>query len=54
MRFNEREILQNAGKISKELAEKKALQQYELYNQRRVQRADEEAAMQIKELEELK
>ncbi len=53
LRFNEREILQNAGKISKELAEKKALQQYELYNRHRLKKADDEAAIEIKELEEL-
>jgi hypothetical protein len=53
LRFNEREILQNAGKISKELAEKKALQQYELFNRQRLKKADNEAAIEIKELEEL-
>lgn len=54
LKFNERGMLQNAGKISKDLAEKKALQQYELYNRQRLKEADDKAAIEIKELEKLK
>lgn len=36
LKFNEREILSNAGKISQEVAEKLATAQYEKYNQRRL------------------
>lgn len=52
LKFNEREILQNAGKISKELAEEKALQQYELFNRQRLKKADDDAFLEIKKLEE--
>lgn len=53
LRFNEREILQNAGKISKELAEKKALAQYEIFHHRRLKNDDEKANDEITELEKL-
>ncbi|SEL71933.1 virulence RhuM family protein [Paenibacillus sp. OK003] len=35
LKFNEREILTNAGKVSQEVAEKLAASEYEKYNQRR-------------------
>jgi hypothetical protein len=54
LQFNQREILTHAGKISRELADQKALEQYEIYNQHRVKRADKEAADEIAELEKLK
>lgn len=37
IKFNEREILTNAGKISQEVAEKLAVSQYEKYNNRRIE-----------------
>lgn len=37
LKFNEREILTNAGKISQEVAEKLALSQYEKYNNKRIE-----------------
>nr|WP_090080366.1 virulence RhuM family protein [Lentibacillus persicus] len=36
LQFNEREILQNAGKISKTVADKLAIQEYETFNQQRL------------------
>jgi hypothetical protein len=36
LKFNEREILENSGSISKEIAEKLALEQYEIYHQYRL------------------
>lgn len=54
LKFNRRELLTHAGKISRELAEKKAHEQYEIYNQHRIKQADEAAADGINELEKLK
>jgi hypothetical protein len=36
LKFNERDILQNAGKVSMEVAQKLALDQYEAFSQRRL------------------
>ncbi|MEN1966620.1 virulence RhuM family protein [Lentibacillus sp. N15] len=36
LQFNDREILENAGKISKTVADKLAIQEYEKYNQERI------------------
>jgi hypothetical protein len=36
LKFNEREILDNPGKVSKEIADRLALAQYELYNKHRL------------------
>ncbi|EST51930.1 toxin Fic [Brevibacillus panacihumi W25] len=36
LKFNGRDILENAGKVSKEVADKLALQEYEKYNQNRI------------------
>jgi len=52
LKFNEREILQNAGKISKEIAEAKALQHYELFNWQRLKKDDDDVLLEIKKLEE--
>ncbi len=52
LKFNEREILLNAGKISKEIAEAKALQHYELFNRQRLKKDDDDALLEIKKLEE--
>jgi len=54
LKFNRRELLSYAGKISRELAEKKAHEQYEIYNQHRIKQADEAAADGIDELEKIK
>jgi len=54
LKFNRRELLSHAGKISRELAEKKAHEQYEIYNQHRIKQADEAAADGIDELEKIK
>jgi hypothetical protein len=54
LKFNRRELLTHAGKISRELAEKKAHEQYEIYNQHRIKQADEMAADGIDELEKWK
>lgn len=54
LKFNRRELLTHAGKISRELAEKKAHEQYEIFNQHRIKQTDEAAADRIDELEKLK
>jgi hypothetical protein len=36
LQFNEREILDNAGKVAKEIADKLALEQYEIFNKHRL------------------
>jgi hypothetical protein len=36
LQFNEREILDNAGKVAKEIADKLALEQYEIFNKQRL------------------
>ena len=53
LKFRRRDILTNAGKISKELAEKKAFEQYEIYGKRRLKEVDEESIDKIAELEKL-
>jgi hypothetical protein len=37
LKFNEREILDNPGKVSKEIADRLALAQYEMYNKHRLE-----------------
>lgn len=51
LKFNERQILDNPGKVSKEVADKLALDQYEIFNQRRLSvEAKQEALEDDKEL----
>lgn len=50
-KFYRRNILENCGKISREHAEKKAIEQHEIYNQRRLKKLDEEEIIEIAELE---
>jgi len=50
LKFTGRDILINAGKISKELADKKAVAEYEIYSQHRIKRKDQEALDEIIEL----
>lgn len=52
LRFNEREVLENAGKISKEVADMLALEQYETFNRHRL--AVEAEAEMLSDEEELK
>ena len=58
LQFNDREVLDNAGKISKDVAEKLALDQYEKFEQRRREELDQEKSdfdrfvEQTKQLEE--
>lgn len=40
LQFNGREILENAGRVSKEVAEKLAVQEYEKFNQNRIEKRD--------------
>lgn len=40
LQFNGRELLTNSGKVSKEVAEKLALEEYQIYNQSRVIKDD--------------
>lgn len=54
LKFRRRDILMNSGKISKELAEKKAVEQYEVYNKNRLKKSDESSLKEISELEKLK
>ena len=37
LQFNGRDILENAGKVTREVAERLALQEYEIYNQNRIE-----------------
>ena len=54
LRFNDRDILNNSGKISKKQADKKAKEEYEKYSeQRRIQREEEGAIENIKALESI-
>lgn len=51
LKFNERDILNNPGKVSKEIAEKLALEQYEIFNQKRLAlEAKQEALADDREL----
>ncbi|TYQ17831.1 UNVERIFIED_CONTAM: hypothetical protein Cloal_0203 [Acetivibrio alkalicellulosi] len=54
LKFRRRDILMNSGKISKELAEKKAVEQYEVFNKNRLNKSDESSLKDISELEKLK
>ncbi len=36
LQFNEREILENAGRVSKKVAEKLAIQVYQVFNRQRI------------------
>ncbi|OIO38329.1 MAG: hydroxyacid dehydrogenase [Candidatus Omnitrophica bacterium CG1_02_49_16] len=54
LKFNERQILYNPGKVSKEAADKLALDQYELFNQHRLSvDAKQEALEDDKELKRI-
>lgn len=54
LELNERDILQNAGRVSRELAEKLALEHYETYNQHRLaQEAEQESLVDDKELKQI-
>ena len=54
LKLNEREILNNPGKVSKEVANKLALEQYEIYHQHRLSReARQEALKDDKELKQI-
>jgi len=51
LQFNERDILTNAGKVAKEVADKLALEHYEAYNSNRLAiEAKEEALADDEEL----
>ena len=39
LQFNNRDILENAGKVSKAVADKIAIEEYELYNQHRIEQS---------------
>jgi hypothetical protein len=51
LKFRRRDILTNAGKITKELADKKAFEQYGIYSSKRLKKEDEESIDEIAELE---
>jgi hypothetical protein len=54
LKFNEREILNNPGKVSKEVADKLALDQYEIYHQHRLaMEARQEALEDDRELKRI-
>lgn len=54
LKFNEREILNNPGKVSKEVADKLALDQYEIYHQHRMaMEARQEALEDDRELKRI-
>jgi len=53
LKFTRRDVLMNAGKMSKELADEKALDQYEIYNQHRIKKENQEVLDEITELEKL-
>jgi hypothetical protein len=54
LKFNERQILDNPGKVSKEVADKLALDQYEIFNQHRLSvEAKQEALEDDKELKRI-
>jgi len=54
LKFNEREILNNPGKVSKEVADKLALEHYEIFNQHRLNvDAKQEAIADDKELKQI-
>lgn len=45
LKFNEREILTNAGKVTKEVADRLALDHYEAYNRNRLEKEAEDEAL---------
>jgi len=52
LQFNEREILTNAGKVSKAVADQLAVEQYEKFNRQRVSvDAEQEALLDDTELQ---
>ena len=52
LKFNERDILENAGKVTKEVADKLALEQYSVFHKNRLAReAEQEALADDKEYE---
>ena len=52
LQFNERDILKNAGKVTKEVADKLALEQYDTFHKHRLaQEAEQEARADDKEYE---
>lgn len=54
LKFNEHEILDNPGKVSKEVADKLALERYEIFNQHRLSLdAKQEAMADDKELQQI-
>ncbi len=54
LQFNERDILTNAGSVSKEVADRLALQEYDTFNEKRlVNEAEEEALADDAELKAL-
>lgn len=53
LKFNERDILNNAGKITRELAEKLALEQYDIYNKNRLMIEAENESPEDVELKEI-
>ncbi len=53
LKFTGRDILMNAGKISKEIADKKAVAEYEVYNQHRIKIEDQGTLDEIIELEKI-
>ena len=46
LKFNERDILTNAGKVSKAIADQLALDQYEIYHQNRLAQDAEQEALE--------
>ena len=54
LKFNEREILTNPGKVRKEVADTLALEQYEIFNRNRMgMEAQQEAIADDKELKDI-
>ncbi|MDO9181050.1 MAG: RhuM family protein [Bacteriovorax sp.] len=45
LQFNERDILNNSGKVSKDVADKLALSEYEKFNQKRLEKEAEKEAL---------
>ena len=54
LKFNEHEILDNPGKVSKEVADRLALERYEAFSQHRLSiEAKQEAIVDDKELKQI-
>ena len=53
LKFRSRDILTNAGKITKDLADKKAFEQYGIYSSKRLKKEDADLIDEITELEKL-